>query len=146
LWADVEVTRFIGGKPQSAQEAWFRILRYAGSWSLLGYGFWAICDRKTGAFIGEGGFSDFGRGIAELDGFPEIGWAFGPAAWGRGLASEAVSAMVAWADRDIAAAETRCWITNDNVASVKVATRNGYVASADLPDGSRVFRRPRPAH
>ncbi|CAN5331671.1 GNAT family N-acetyltransferase [soil metagenome] len=141
LWGDAVVTQFIGGKPQSAQDAWFRILRYAGSWDLLGFGFWAICDRETGAFVGEGGFSDFRRGIAALEGVPEIGWALMPAAWGGGIATEAIGAMVGWADENLTASETRCLIANGNAASVKVATRNGYDACCDLPDEARVFRR-----
>lgn len=145
LWGDAEVTRFIGGKPQSSQDAWFRILRYAGSWELLGFGFWAITDRETGAFLGEGGVGDFQRGAMELVGAPEVGWALSPAAWGRGIASEAVGAILAWADVHLDASETRCLISNDNVGSVKVATRHGYVACADLPDSARVFRRPRPS-
>ncbi|MDB5716050.1 MAG: N-acetyltransferase [Sphingomonadales bacterium] len=145
LWADADVTRFIGGKPQSAQDAWFRILRYAGSWQLLGFGFWAITDRETGDFLGEGGLGDFQRGIAELDGFPEIGWALSPAIWGRGIASEAVGAMVGWADANLPATETRSVIARDNFASERVAERNGYVAFGDLPEKARVFRRPKPA-
>jgi RimJ/RimL family protein N-acetyltransferase len=144
LWGSAAVTQFIGGKPQSAQEAWFRILRYAGSWKLLGCGSWAVTDRETGAFLGEGGFSDFRRGIAELEGAPEIGWVFAPTAWGRGIASEAVGAMVAWGDANLVAPETRCMIANGNIGSEKVAIRNGYVAFADLPNDARIFRRPRP--
>jgi RimJ/RimL family protein N-acetyltransferase len=145
LWGSAEVTKFIGGKPQSPQEAWFRILRYAGSWQLLGCGSWAVTDRESGAFLGEGGFSDFRRGFAELEGTPEIGWVFGPASWGRGIASEAVGAMVAWGDANLPATETRCMIASGNIASEKVATRNGYVAFADLPNDAHVFRRPKPA-
>ncbi|AYJ86114.1 N-acetyltransferase [Sphingomonas paeninsulae] len=146
LWGNNEVTRFIGGVPKSSQEAWFRILQYTGSWQLIGYGLWAICDRESGILIGEGGFSDFRRGIVALEGAPEIGWAFAQQAWGSGIASEAVSAMVAWVDVNLIASETRCLISDGNAASVKVATRNGYVACADLPDEARVFRRLRQAH
>jgi RimJ/RimL family protein N-acetyltransferase len=87
LWGSTEVTRFIGGATKSPQEAWFRILQYTGSWQLIGYGLWAICDRESGALLGEGGFGDFRRGIAELEGAPEIGWAFAPQAWGCGIAT-----------------------------------------------------------
>ena len=41
LWADPEVTRFIGGKPASAQDSWFRLMRYMGMWPLLFCGEWA---------------------------------------------------------------------------------------------------------
>ena len=48
LWADERVVKHIGGAPQDGQAVWFRLLRYAGMWSLLGYGMWAIEDRKSG--------------------------------------------------------------------------------------------------
>ena len=48
MWSDAEVTRFIGGKPLSGEEVWARILRYAGHWSMLGYGYWLIEEKATG--------------------------------------------------------------------------------------------------
>jgi RimJ/RimL family protein N-acetyltransferase len=146
MWGDEDVTRFIGGKPQSAQDAWFRILRYAGHWQLLGYGFWLIEDRMTSAFLGEGGFGDFRRGIAALDGAPEIGWALAPAAWGRGIASEAVAAMVAWGDANLDAAETRCMISPTNTTSIKVAEKCGFAEFgqwSDSADAALLFARSR---
>jgi len=31
MWTDPEVTRFIGGKPSTEQEVWFRLVRYVGA-------------------------------------------------------------------------------------------------------------------
>ncbi len=58
LWADPIVTRFIGGKPLTEEEAWVRLLRYAGHWFLLGFGYWAIEEKASGKFLGEGGFQE----------------------------------------------------------------------------------------
>ena len=63
MWGSPSVTQHIGGTPRSRQEAWFTICRNRGMWDLLGYSSWAIEDRETGAFIGEGGFADFMRGM-----------------------------------------------------------------------------------
>ena len=41
--------------PATREEAWARLLRYAGHWALLGYGFWLVEDRTTGSFVGEVG-------------------------------------------------------------------------------------------
>lgn len=50
------------------------VSRYAGQWSLLGYGYWVVEDKRTGRFAGEVGFADFKRVIEpSLDGVPEIG-------------------------------------------------------------------------
>src|SRR4029077_6257721 len=40
MWADPIVTRHIGGRPFSEEETWARFLRYAGHWSLMGFGYW----------------------------------------------------------------------------------------------------------
>jgi RimJ/RimL family protein N-acetyltransferase len=39
LWSDSVVTRFIGGIPSTPEDAWSRLLRYAGHWLLLGFGY-----------------------------------------------------------------------------------------------------------
>src|SRR5262245_34593015 len=61
IWADPRVVRYISGTPSSASDSWARLLRYAGHWSLLGYGFWAIEEKTSGRFVGDVGFADFKR-------------------------------------------------------------------------------------
>ncbi len=146
LWGDAEVTRFIGGAPKPRQDVWFRILRYAGHWALLGSGFWAITDKSNGAFLGEAGFGDFARGIDEIDGLPELGWALMPSAWGRGIAREAVTAVCAWGDAHLSAPVTSCIISPDNRASIRVAEICGFLPVANIiynDDPTIVFNRPR---
>ena len=127
MWADPAVTRFIGGRPFTAEESWARLLRYAGLWSLLGFGYWAIEERATGGFIGELGFADFRRDITpSLEGLPELGWALATDARGRGYASEAIGAALAWGDRRLAAKRTVCLIHPDNAPSLRVAAKAGY--------------------
>lgn len=75
MWADPLVTRYIGGTPFSEEDSWARLLRYAGHWALLGFGFWAIEEKETGRFAGELGFADFKRDIhPPLEATPELGW------------------------------------------------------------------------
>jgi RimJ/RimL family protein N-acetyltransferase len=127
MWADPAVTRHIGGRPFSAEEVWTKILRYAGLWSLLGFGYWAIEERSSGRFVGEVGFADFKRAIVpSFDGAPEIGWALAAWAHGAGFATEAVGAAVAWGAAHFGAARTVCLIHPDNEASIRVAARCGY--------------------
>jgi RimJ/RimL family protein N-acetyltransferase len=143
MWADPLVTAFIGGAPRPRDLAWTKFGQAAAMWGLFGYGNWAVIDRENGIFLGVCGLAQYERGIPELAGFPEAGWAFAAASWGRGIASEAIGAMVGWADGN-GIAETRCLIDADNVASVKVATRNGFLPCATLPD-KNVFRRQAPS-
>jgi RimJ/RimL family protein N-acetyltransferase len=61
LWTDAAVMQHMGGKPQTLEECWARLLRYAGHWPLLGFGYWLVEERETGEFVGEVGFADFKR-------------------------------------------------------------------------------------
>ncbi|MBI1775552.1 MAG: GNAT family N-acetyltransferase [Proteobacteria bacterium] len=127
MWADPEVTRFIGGKPFTGEEVWTRLLRYAGHWAWLGFGFWVVEEKVSGRFMGEVGFADYRRDIKpSLNGMPEIGWAFARWAHGAGFATEAVGAAGTWGDRHFAAARTVCMIRPDNLASIRVAEKCGY--------------------
>ena len=64
--ANPEVTQYIGGKPLTEEESWTKLLRSNGLWMLLGFGYWTIEERETGAVIGEVGFADFKRDICLL--------------------------------------------------------------------------------
>ena len=147
MWAEPLVVRHIGGRAFTRQETWFKLLRYAGLWALLGYGYWAIEERESGLFIGEAGFADFKREIEPpLDGAPEIGWAFASHAHGKGYATEAVQAALAWADEHLPAARTACIIGSANGASIRVAEKCGYLRSATtsfLGEPTLVFFRSR---
>src|SRR5271166_6376740 len=75
MWADPVVTRHFGRKPFSEEESWTRLLRYAGHWDFLGFGYWVVQDKAAGTFVGEVGFADYKREIEPpLTGIPEIGW------------------------------------------------------------------------
>ncbi len=127
MWADPIVTRHIGGKPFTREETWSKIMRYAGHWALMGFGYWAAEDKATGAYLGEGGFAEFRRDVRPpIEGMPEVGWAFVPSAHGKGLATEAVRAMCAWADQSFGSTPTVCMIDPENIASTWVAKKCGY--------------------
>jgi RimJ/RimL family protein N-acetyltransferase len=127
MWSDPVVTRFIGGKPSTEQQTWSRLLGYAGHWSLMGFGYWAMEETATGMFVGELGFANFRRDIApSMRDVPELGWALASRFHGKGLATEAVRAVVAWGDARFGPTRTVCLISPENLASVAVARKCGY--------------------
>lgn len=131
LWTDPRVTKYIGGKPLTGEEAWARLLRYVGHWALLGFGYWAIEDKTTGAFVGEGGFQENQRDIEpSLKGMLETGWVFLPRAHGKGYATEAVQAMHAWKDVNLPEKKLCCIIDEPHTASLRVAQKCGYRQTA----------------
>ena len=127
MWALPDVVRYIGGKPFSVEEVWSRVLRYAGHWQWMGFGFWALEEKATGAFAGDLGFAEFKREIEpSIQGIPEIGWVLAPHAQGKGYATEAVRAVVAWGDQHFDRARTVCLIHPENLPSLRVAEKCGY--------------------
>jgi RimJ/RimL family protein N-acetyltransferase len=125
LWGDPAVTRHIGGKPSSREEVWARVLRYIGHWAVAGYGFWQVRERGTDRFVGDVGIADFVRDMAlSFDGAPEAGWVISPWAHGKGYATEAMTAVLAWATPNHP--RTVCIIDPDNFASLRVAAKLGY--------------------
>jgi len=131
MWADPVVTRHIGGRPFTSEESWSKLLRYAGLWSLLGFGYWVLEEKSTGRFAGEAGLADFRRDMTpSLDSAPEAGWVLAPWAHGAGFATEAVRAALAWSDANLSAARTVCLINPENTASLRVAAKCGYRETA----------------
>src|SRR5579872_2841064 len=127
MWADPNVTRHIGGKPFTEEEVWARVLRYVGHWSWLGFGYWAVEEKSTGAFVGDVGFADFKRDIQpSIQGLPELGWVLDAHAHGKGYATEAVRAAIAWGTEHFGRSETVCLIHPENVASLRVAEKCAF--------------------
>jgi RimJ/RimL family protein N-acetyltransferase len=148
MWADPLVTRYIGGRPSTGEEVWARVLRYAGLWALLGYGYWVVRERESGRFVGEVGFADFRREVTpSLEGAPEAGWVLAPWSHGRGFATEAVRALVSWGDAHLAASRTVCLIAPENTASIRVAEKCGFREHARATykgEDTILCERPRP--
>lgn len=127
MWGDAEVTHFIGGKPSTRDEVWNRLLRYVGHWAVLGYGYWALEEKATGAFVGEIGFADFKRDMQpSFEGIPELGWALAAPAHGKGYATEAVRTAIDWGRGHFNGARIVCMISPENAASIRVAEKCGF--------------------
>jgi RimJ/RimL family protein N-acetyltransferase len=147
MWADPRVVRYVGGQPISREAIWSKILRHAGHWAIVGYGYWALEEKATGRYVGEAGFADIHREMTPpVDVAPEIGWALEPASHGKGLATEAVAAAVAWADAQLDAPYTYAMIHPENAASLRVAAKTGYrehVRTTYKDEMEIILRRPR---
>jgi len=126
MWGDENVTRFIGGKPSSREDSWRRFMTFPGHWTLLGFGYWLIEEKASGAYVGDGGFGSFMRGFPPPFDAPEQGWALSPAMHGKGYATEAALAMLGWAERHFGRTDFVCMIAPENTPSLRVAEKAGY--------------------
>lgn len=146
LWSNENVVRFIGGFPSTKNEVWSRLLRYAGLWTFLGFGYWAAEDRETGQFVGDVGFADFKRGLDISFGhLPEAGWAISPNFAGRGYATEAMQGAYQWLDKALPHSQSFCLITPGNERSVNVARKLGLKENCSVDfngSSSNIYLRP----
>lgn len=128
IWSDPDVTRMVTpGHPLDRLEAWQRFLWFPGHWALMGYGFWAVEERATGALLGEVGFIDLKRDYDErLNDVPEMGWVFAKSAQGKGYATEAALAAIAWGRSHFGPIRVIAAVNVLNRASIRVAEKCGF--------------------
>lgn len=140
------VMHHLGGRALAREDSWRKLLCGAGLWTLFGFGYWAVERRSDGAMIGQVGFADFKRAMEPaIEGLPEAGWLFARESYGQGFASEAVAAMLAWADGALDAPEIVAIIDAANLASVRVAEKCGFDRREDASyrgEPIQLFRRP----
>lgn len=126
MFGDQEVMRYITLRRQTVAEM---LAEYRTRYDELGLSFWALCE-KEGPIVGEVGFA-----FNDVERCPEIGWALGRDAWGRGYATEGTRACIEACfahtehDRIVAMVDTR------NERSLRTATRLGMhaVRAVDHP-------------
>ena len=128
MLADARVTRYLGRRPLTEEEAWNKFLRNAGFWPVLGFGFWILEEKSTGAFVGEAGLGCFCRETSPaVENLREAGWVLAPWMHGKGYATEAVQAALAWSDaQGFSDPRTLCVIHPENRASLRVAEKCGF--------------------
>jgi RimJ/RimL family protein N-acetyltransferase len=145
VMADPVTVEHFGGEPMSREETWRRLLMSTGLWLTFGYGYWAAERKEDGALVGQVGLADFKREMQPaIDGAPEAGWIFAPEVHGQGYASEAVAAMLEWADETLKAPEIRAIIAPKNGPSIRIAEKNGFSSREDASykgDPILLFRR-----
>jgi RimJ/RimL family protein N-acetyltransferase len=109
--------------PVPPEEAWRGMALWRGQWELRGSGQWALEERATGRFVGRAGLHR-----PERPDWPglEVGWALHPDRWGRGYATEAGAASVAYAFEVMGVDELFSVILPENTRSQAVAGRLGF--------------------
>jgi ribosomal-protein-alanine N-acetyltransferase len=121
VFAAPEVMRYWNSAPPAD-------LAVAGEWAArladmqrrLGYAQWRVADRGTGRLVGI-------AGLQPLDGGPEVEltYALAPAAWGRGLATEAGAAALRYAFEEAGLERVVGIASRENGASLTVLRKLG---------------------
>jgi RimJ/RimL family protein N-acetyltransferase len=125
LCADPEVMRFIGnGSTLDREQAGEQVSRFRRHWEVRGFGLWALEEKRTGAFVGFAGLAHQ-EDWAEGEHKTEVGWRLGREFWGRGFATEAAKASVAYGFDTLGLERIISIIQPDNAASRRVAEKAG---------------------
>jgi RimJ/RimL family protein N-acetyltransferase len=120
MMGDPEVARYIAPAPMNRADAWRSLASSIGHWALRGYGVWAVERKSDGVLVGR-------VGMIHPEGWPalEIGWTLAQEFWGKGYATEAAAASMAYAFFTQPVERLVSNIDPNNVASQSVALRLG---------------------
>lgn len=102
-------------------DAWRSLAVFIGHREIRGYSHWALVEKVTGRFVGR-------AGPWQPYGFPGlgVGWCLAREHWGKGYASEAGRAAVAYCFGELGAEEVISLILPGNERSIGVAERIGH--------------------
>ena len=137
---DPRVGPIAGWPPHTSVENSREIIRTVFS----AHNVFAVADRESGRVIGSAGF--VGEHREELPGpDDELGYALSPAFWGRGYATQALHAVVGYAQTVLFARTLSAYVVGENQSSRRVLAKCGFLQEEqrsynDLPDGLCVYR------
>ena len=139
IWADREVTRYMGGGPRDFEEVRLLVEDEVRA-GAVGHstGWWAVVEKASGQVVGDCGLIE-----KDVDGHQEIElvYVFASHSWGRGYATEAASALRDYALHQLGLRRIIALIDPENHASVRVAEKMGMAFERETrrPSG-RVMR------
>ena len=125
--SDLEVMRYITGRPETREETLDVIQRVKARWVEFGFSWWSFIERETGEVIGAGCIQHLRRtGKSPDPTCPlEIGWRLRRDRWHRGFAIEAAVAMADFAFDRLQADLLLAVCQAENAASASVMKRLG---------------------
>jgi len=89
LYNDEEAMALLGG-PRELVATRAALERSIRQQRIDGYSFWPVIEHESGRLVGEAGLFPLSPGGPDIS----LGYAFGPAHWGRGYATEAARAVL----------------------------------------------------
>jgi [ribosomal protein S5]-alanine N-acetyltransferase len=126
--ADANVMARLGGV-RSENETWERLRGGLADWEQNGFGPWVFRHRETGEAVGSAVLQRLQiEGRDEV----EVGYRVAVAWWGRGIATEMASALVAVAREWLGLEEIVSLTLRGNLASLRVMEKAGFAYEHDV--------------
>lgn len=113
--------------------------RRAAQWADGSRYSWAVADPLTGHLLGEVGLSD----LDLATGTGHVSCWIHPASRGRGVAGQALAAVLRFGAGALGLVEATCVYTSDNLAAARLADRCGFSRPAPGADPTTVVRKRR---
>lgn len=117
ILTDREVAKYLPVKEGDREEEMEKLISYVSCvYSFFGYGYWGVFSKANGELIGRAGFKE---GSYPL----EAGYVIKHSEWGKGLATEVLSALIEYAEQELDCTDVFVKIAAENKASARVAQK-----------------------
>jgi RimJ/RimL family protein N-acetyltransferase len=118
VYSDGEVMQFSGGSFTTLERTCDFVASHVRHQEVHGFSMWALVHRGTGTLLGDVGFLAYEDGV-------EIGWHLRRNAWGRGYATEAARACLAYGFDRLKFTRVSAFTESANTASLRVIEKLG---------------------
>lgn len=124
LRSDPEVQKYTTQPPAKRQDVQRFLDNVIPYQEKHGHGMASVFEKTTGQFIGQAGI--FHIGHYDLQPEIEIGYRFHKKYWGKGFATEATEALVAWGFEHLDIGTIVSFVETENLASRRVLEKCGF--------------------
>ncbi|WP_410879979.1 GNAT family N-acetyltransferase [Myroides sp. DW712] len=130
LDSDERVVKYVGSMVITSLEEANEIIEFIQKqYSDFGIGRWAIIEKDTGEFIGWCGFKLVENGLNGLREYLDLAYRFRFDAWGKGYATEATQACLAYAEQNFQHHPVFAVSEVENESSKRVLGKIGFHAA-----------------
>ncbi len=122
IYQDPEITAYTEPLFEREKEIEYTREYIRNMYGFYGFGIWTVIERATGKIIGR-------AGLNTRDGFelPEIGFVIGKRWQGQGYATEAITAVLAFAQRELEYKKIIAFVEPENAVSLHVLGNLGFM-------------------
>jgi RimJ/RimL family protein N-acetyltransferase len=114
-----EVRAFFPEGVSTPEQLRQKIIRSRKSFLQKGFGEFSVTDLKTNEFLGRAGFAELKNGEIE------VGYLLLKEYWGKGIATEALCALLDWAGKTLSVPRIVAYAPNNHQASIGVMKKAG---------------------
>lgn len=150
LYQPQEVTHYLDGLDKDRQKEEARLKDHIRCmYRFYGYGMWAVVEKSTGWLIGRAGFGHLTVGdmlmpgdnclVAEDMLMPELGYLIAADKQCQGYATEVCRAILDYGWRELGFSHVYCRIKEENLASVHLAEKLGFVRKKCVAENGKMF-------